>query len=49
LEQKTVGKLIIWAAMALVGWSFYTTLQLDKQMPLINHRITEIEKKQDKR
>lgn len=45
LDSKAVGKFILWAVIALVGWSFYSTLKHEIAQPLIEHRLNDIEER----
>lgn len=41
---RYVGKFIFWTVLSLVGWSFYTTLQNDKAIALLEQRVTALER-----
>jgi hypothetical protein len=38
------GQFIFWAILGLVGWSFWTTLQHEKQIAVLEQRVTTLEK-----
>jgi hypothetical protein len=40
---RHAGQFIFWALIMLVGWSFYTTLQNDKAIAVMEQRITALE------
>lgn len=44
LYIRHIGQFIFWAVLSLVGWSFYTTLQNDKAIAVMEQRLTDIEK-----
>ena len=39
LPSRLVGAFILWATMAAVGWSFYSTMQHDKLIALQGQRL----------
>lgn len=41
---RYVGQFIFWAVLSLVGWSFYTTLQHEKELAVLEQRVTTLEK-----
>lgn len=45
LSPRLIGQFILWAMMALVAWSFYTTLKHETTLTLLEHRVMELEKK----
>lgn len=48
LDSRSVGKFILWAVIALVGWSFYSTLKHETGIAVINHQLNSIEKRLEK-
>ena len=45
LDFRIIGQFILWAIVALVGWSFYSTLQHEVAIALTEQRLTVIEHK----
>ena len=43
LPPRLLGQFILWGMIALVGWSFYTTLKHETGLAVIEQRITHIE------
>lgn len=39
LSPRLVGQFILWALIALVGWSFISTLQHQTAIAVIEHRL----------
>lgn len=42
---RYTGQFIFWAVLSLVGWSFYTTISLDKAVAVLEQRVTTLEEK----
>lgn len=40
---RYAGQFIFWAVIMLVGWSFYTTINLDKAMAVLEQRVYTLE------
>jgi hypothetical protein len=45
LDSRAVGKFILWAVIALVSWSFYSTLKHETAIALIEKELTHMEKR----
>jgi prefoldin subunit 5 len=45
LDQKALGKFILWAVIALVGWSFYSTLKHETAIAVIHRQLEHLEEK----
>ena len=47
LDVRLVGKVIVWAMMALIGWSFLSTQQHDKAIAVMERDLRPLEEKID--
>ncbi len=45
LGVQFTGQFILWTVIALVGWSFYSTLQHEVAIAIMEQRLTVIEHK----
>jgi hypothetical protein len=45
LDQKAIGKFILWAVIALVGWSFYSTLKHETALAVQERQLKHLEEK----
>ena len=43
LYLRHVGQFVFWAVLSLVGWSFYSTLQHQTKIAVIEQRLLAIE------
>lgn len=48
MDQKAVGKFILWAVIALVGWSFYSTLKHETALAVQEQQLEHFEKRLEK-
>lgn len=45
LDTRLIGKFILWAIVALVGWSFYSTMKHETSLAVLEREIQHINEK----
>lgn len=48
VSREVVGRFILWALVALIGWLFVTVSEHDREMARRGVRIYQLEKKMEK-
>jgi len=43
LDIRPFGQFILWAVIALVGWSFYSTMQHETAIAVMDQRLSTVE------
>jgi len=45
LDNRYIGKFILWAVIVLVGWSFYSTMHHETRLAVIEQELKHIDEK----